>query len=683
MKQFKRLFFISLLMLFVLASVACTGGKNGHGRKGVEGRDYYGIEIDGQLCGYLESMDATIQKDGKTMKQVDQTIFVMQTLLGSQFNADIKIQWLEDPDTGQYHYYKMKMTKGEVTRHMSVELKDNTAVLSLLTGGKPKKIKMTPDLIFGDSVLFRRIKEDFYQTAATEKTYKVLDISEGKIQTLQFTKRGFETVKALGKTYQAAVFDQQVKETGLRSKMWIDLENRDMLKMEILKRKIFKTDHKVVSKIKVANMDPGILTKSNVSIADIQGISYMKVKACIEPTGVKLTPADLNVPGQRFTGTVKNNVIEGVFEIEHKRYNGENAPPFPPDFSGDPALKKYLEPDNIVESNDPVLIAKARELTRGAADSWDAARRLSKWVAENITYGIPGGETPRKTYDMREGECGAHSFLLTTFCRAVGIPSRVVWGGMYTPNLGGAFGQHGWNEIYMGEAGWITVDSTAFETDYIDSGHIRVSEYLSAASTFNGKHFEVLDYKLGNKKITPTDAVPAHLEKYTGRYVSPEKKTFTVKTENNLLVVVLPGGQPLSFHPPDEKGRWVCKLVNYIYLVMDEDDSGKVPAIDFRQVLTLPKTSPLKGGTGGVPESFKPYLGKYDLKAANLTLTVMYKWKGLAIHYSHVKRTVKLNPTGKTDLFIDPMRRTFLFERDENGGVTGLKWDMVDVLKRK
>jgi len=68
---------------------------------------------------------------------------------------------------------------------------------------------------------------------------------------------------------------------------------------------------------------------------------------------------------------------------------------------------------------------------------------------------------------------------------------------MYTPNYSGSFGQHYWNEIYMGKAGWITVDSTAKEIDFVDSGHIR----LGAKVSFLGKKMEVLDYKAGSLEM--------------------------------------------------------------------------------------------------------------------------------------------------------------------------------------
>lgn len=215
-------------------------------------------------------------------------------------------------------------------------------------------------------------------------------------------------------------------------------------------------------------------------------------QATIRTMGEKVTAESLNVPGQTFSGTVEDNRIEGIFEIRHQRYDGQHAPPFPPDFGKDESLRQYLEPEDLVEADDPVLVSQAKELTKGAKDSWDALRRLSRWVGSQIGYAIPGGSA-RHTFDTRKGECGAHARLLTAFCRAVGIPARPVSGGMYTPLYGGSFGQHVWNEIYMGEAGWIPVDSTVQEVDYIDSGHIR----LGSQTSFMPEKMEILDFKAG------------------------------------------------------------------------------------------------------------------------------------------------------------------------------------------
>ncbi len=90
-------------------------------------------------------------------------------------------------------------------------------------------------------------------------------------------------------------------------------------------------------------------------------------------SGAPVTAESLNVPGQKFTGTVHENQIDGIFEIEHSRYDGANAPPFPPDFSGNESLRRYIEPGMFCESDDPVLAEKSREITAGSKDSWEAS----------------------------------------------------------------------------------------------------------------------------------------------------------------------------------------------------------------------------------------------------------------------------------------------------------------------
>jgi hypothetical protein len=45
----------------------------------------------------------------------------------------------------------------------------------------------------------------------------------------------------------------------------------------------------------------------------------------------------------------------------------------------------------------------------------------------------------------------------------------------------------------MGEAGWIPLDTTFRESDYVDSGHIRLGEMTG----FQPEEIEVLDYRVG------------------------------------------------------------------------------------------------------------------------------------------------------------------------------------------
>ncbi len=193
-----------------------------------------------------------------------------------------------------------------------------------------------------------------------------------------------------------------------------------------------------------------------------------------------------------FNGKVTGNTINGEFEVGHDRYRGDHALSFgvSPVFTEDVSI--YLEAEEMIESDDPELVDLSLKITEGSADYWEAACRLSAWVDENIDGSVYGGSA-YETFERGNGACGSQSMLLAALCRAAGIPARVVWGCMYTPAYDGSFGHHGWNEVYMGESGWIPIDVTIHETDYIDSGHIRLGILETAVTVINFREMTILD----------------------------------------------------------------------------------------------------------------------------------------------------------------------------------------------
>lgn len=647
---------------------------------------FHAIEINGVLCGYSEMDISTVVKDGKEMTLEQSRLFMMLSALGMKFNTEVKSKSYMDPATGRSSDVKVDIEQGQVKVGIKVVVENNIAHYTPITGGKPREIKLTPDVIFGDEQLFRRLVKDFAPGKIQKKKYKILMVMEGEIQESTFTKAGEEKLELVGNTYDAIVLDQLNHKTGLKIKWWADKKTSLMLKANLPNgRSLYLTDRSVVDKIKIADMDESIIAKVNVPIADYQAISYMKIKATIEPIGLWVTQQSLNVPGQSFTGNIKDNLVEGVFEIEHKRYDGSDAPPFPPDFSKDKSLKKYLGPEKMIESADPVLIKKAKEITKGSKDSWEAACRLSKWVADNISYAIPGGGTARKTYDIKAGECGAHSILLAAFCRGVGIPARVVWGCMYTPNYGGSFGQHGWSEIYMGKAGWIPVDSTAFETDYVDSGHIRLGVYQYVTTALNPKKMEVLDYKAGSAKMgQEQDAEPDKYKQYVGKYTNPETKTAVkVFVQGGNLALDIPNKMVLAFNEPDKDRVWYCKISKQLYLTFDEDNSDKVVEMQLHQIIPLPRKSGPEKVDNNVPEKFRPYLGKYSLAALQAEFTVLYKDGTLAVDDPTVKKIVKLQPPDEKGRWVDEFNKnSIFFDLDDQGNVKSMNIDSVSRFRR-
>ncbi len=633
---------------------------------------YYGIEIGGVLCGYAEFDLGKTVEDGRDILTIRENVFALLTALGSSFNSRQTITYDVDLATGNFLRHSNDVEQGDTRLGAEYVVDGDVAYLTALGEEKQRRIELPPDVILPNTVYFPHLVRDFVEGASVEQHYKTLQVRDGVVQDVVATRLEDMDITVDGRTVTAFGVEEFSESLGLRVRMWIDPETAMLLRAEIMNRTVFRADADVVKRVKVANLDEGILLKTDTRIADVQGISSMKVRARMEPVGAKLSEEGLNGPGQQFAGTVHENVVDGVFEISHARYDGTNAPPFPPDFSGDPELRRYLEPSALVEADDAVLAGKARRITVGATDAWDAATRLSAWVAHNITYAIPGGGTARKTYDIRAGECGAHSLLLAAFCRTVGIPARVVWGCMYTPNLGGSFGQHAWNEIYMGDAGWIPVDATAMEVDFVDSGHLRVGEMESTVIALNAKEMKVLDYQLGDGKVSEErrDALAAYLGGYTSPAVGG--KIFEVLEQNGKLAVSIPDKMTLVFNDENENGIWPCQLSPKLMLEFTRDGDGAVTAMSIMEENRMPRVEDDAPIADDTPEDLRPLLGSFELTALKARFRIACADGRLLLKEPRGAEYRLVAETGSDQYRAEDGSREVRFERDAAGSVVAM-----------
>lgn len=285
---------------------------------------------------------------------------------------------------------------------------------------------------------------------------------------------------------------------------------------------------------------------------------------------------------------------------------------------------------------------------------------------------------------MRAGECGAHSLLVAGLCRAVGIPARVIWGCMYIPNFGGAFGQHGWNEIYMGDAGWIPIDATATEVDFANSGHIRVGSYSSFSTALNPIEMEVLDYRVGSGEEADTADAATKYDPYIGDYLAPDRtRTFKVFIQHGSLTLDIPQQMALAMSDPDEEGRWVCTLSNNLYLTFVMNDEGKAKEMHIHEIILMNRRSDPES-TEGVPEKYIPYLGEYFFAAAQAMFTVRHDGSRLVIDNPLENITVGLQDPSEDGGWLDEYNKnTIYFVKDAEDKITALKVDSKNVFPRK
>ncbi len=637
---------------------------------------YFGAVINGVTAGYGETSVSDVMYNNRKMIMLDENVVVKQSVLGGNVDMEIRQKFYINPETGSYVYYDSDIKQGDLEMGTVIEIKGDIAYFYSKLDKSKKEITLSDDLVLENSHFFPHLVNDFVISENEKKSYKVLDVLKGEIQEKDYTLEGKEIIVANGKEFSTIVLNEINAKTGVSRKLWLDTELKFPVKMIIAKRvTLMLADKSIMKQITSVNLDEVLFGKVDKLIGDIHGINYMKVKATIRSAGEWLTPESLRVPGQRFEGTVEDNMIEGVFIIEHKKYDGTGAPAFPFDYSGYEELEKYLEPEDYIESEDTVLVNKALEIVEGSTDSWEAAVRISKWVSEEIKGAVPGGLTARKTFDTRSGECGGHSRVLAALCRGAGIPARVVAGCMYTSYYGGSFGQHAWNEIYMGEVGWIPVDATAFEIDFVDCGHIRLGE----ATSFNPIKMEILDYQVNGVKMAEQAEIPAAiLEKY-GKFIGnytmlQNNKVFKVSVVSENLAVDIPDKMVLVLNDPNDEKEWYAKIAPMVYFTFKEEEDGYIAEMGLHQITPLLRNAELDSIGENVPDNLLPYLAKYHLPQANATFEVSCSEGRLLVYDPFNKRKVSLNlPDERGRWHDDTNEYTFAFNMDNEGKVTSLK----------
>lgn len=133
---------------------------------------------------------------------------------------------------------------------------------------------------------------------------------------------------------------------------------------------------------------------------------------------------------------------------------------------------KYLEESAEVQSRHPLIRTLAKEIAGGSPDVWQVAQDINRWVHLNLEKELVDTVTALDALHERRGECQSHTYLFTALARAVGIPTRIVNGLVYSKEYSG-FLYHAWPEVYVGE--WRALDPT-FGQNAVDATHIKLTE---------------------------------------------------------------------------------------------------------------------------------------------------------------------------------------------------------------
>jgi hypothetical protein len=134
---------------------------------------------------------------------------------------------------------------------------------------------------------------------------------------------------------------------------------------------------------------------------------------------------------------------------------------------------RYLASTFPVPSRNPAIVAQAHEIAGGATTAHEKVGLVVKWMDANVKKSPVDAFSALDVLRRREAECQGHAWLYAALARALGIPTRVVNGIVYSEEHRG-FLYHAWAESLV-DGRWVAVDPT-FGAVPADATHVKLVE---------------------------------------------------------------------------------------------------------------------------------------------------------------------------------------------------------------
>lgn len=133
-------------------------------------------------------------------------------------------------------------------------------------------------------------------------------------------------------------------------------------------------------------------------------------------------------------------------------------------------MHKYLEPTEYIDWKSHNVLAKARDLSTGIANSEEIAKRCFQYVRDEIKHSWDYKLNPVtcKASDVLShgtGYCYAKSHLLAALLRANNIPAGLCYQRLTIAGDKPPFCIHGLNAVYLEQYGWYRIDARGNKTN--------------------------------------------------------------------------------------------------------------------------------------------------------------------------------------------------------------------------
>ena len=435
-----------------------------------EGGTWYVAYIGGAKVGYERTATSQFTRDGQQLVRIEGLSHMVVKRFGEQIEQDIQFKSLETPD-GKLLEFEVEYLLGTEPTRTTGRVTGDELQMEVVTKGKKETSSIPWSADYGGFMATEQSLSRNPMTPGQHRTIHAFLPGFNVLAAIELVARDNEPVELLTGTYNLLRIDTTITfPDGLAMKgtRWIDRVGETFKsRLEAMEMELFRASRaEALEEAEPADFDLGldVAVEVNRPLATPHETKRVRYRVRFDggdPAGVFASGASQQV----------KSVDPHTVEVTVYALRPDTAPGNP-DAADDPPDDDDRKPNNLIQSDYPAIVAKARQVAGEEEDPWLAAVALERCVQDVVSstgYG-QAFATAAEVIDSGEGDCTENAVLLAAMARARGIPARVAIGLVYKEQ---SFYYHMWTEVHPGKR-WIPLDATLGQGG-IGAAHLKMA----------------------------------------------------------------------------------------------------------------------------------------------------------------------------------------------------------------
>jgi hypothetical protein len=442
---------------------------------------WYATYVLGAKVGYQHTAVSNTTRDGRPVVRTDSTSHIVMKRGVSRVVLDVRFSDTATPE-GNLLDFEAEIAQGGTSIASRGRVVGGQLEVTTTTLGKSETSSIPWPAECGG---FNAVEQSLARNPmkpAEERTLRALLPIFNQLGTIELLARKTEQVKLLTGTYELLRIESSTAYPGghvIRDTIWTDRTGLPMkMYSQAMDSELYCTTREIAQdKEGLGRIDFNLDVAVGVDRPLPSPHATKKVRYRITLDRGDPAAAFVSGPTQQVRSIDAHTAEVTVYALRPGQPPGNSAA------ADDPSGEDDRQPNNLIQSDNPEIVALARKAVGQEKDPWAKAVALEGFVRGHVTQKnfSTAFASAAEVAQSREGDCTEHAVLLAALARASGIPSRVAIGLVYQD---GKFYFHMWDEVCI-DKGWVPIDSTLAQGG-IGAAHLKLAHSsLKGSSAFS------------------------------------------------------------------------------------------------------------------------------------------------------------------------------------------------------